>query len=79
MIHGLVILRGLSEKGIIGKTIYSVDSDEQLLNDLTSVTTANGDLFGSFSDFGICELSVLILATAILIPAICRRIKNRQI
>lgn len=79
MIHALVILRGLSEKGIIGKNVYSVDNDEQLLNDLTEVTTANGDLFGSFSDFGISELSVLILATAILIPAICRRIKNRQI
>lgn len=79
LIHGLVILKGLSERGIIGKTVYSVDSNEQLLNDLTEVTRANGDLFGSFSHFGICELAVLILATAILIPAICRRIKNRQI
>lgn len=79
LIHGLVILKGLSERGIIGKTVYTVDSNEQLLNDLTEVTRANGDLFGSFSDFGICELAVLILATAILIPAICRRIKNRQI
>ena len=45
LIHGLVILKGLSERGIIGKTVYSVDSNEQLLNDLTEVTRANGDLF----------------------------------
>lgn len=79
MVHALTILEGLYEKGTIGKSVYSVENDMQLLDDLTEVITMNRDLFGSYSLYGICELSVLAIAIAILLPAIYHKIKNRQI
>lgn len=79
LFHFMAILAGLHEKGIIGNVAYSIDSDIQLLEDMTRLISTNRDLFGSTSSYGIGELAVIAITISILLPAIFHKIKNRQI
>lgn len=74
-----LILHGLYERGVIGHSIYSVDSDAQIYRDLTEIIVSWPDLIGGHSVFAICENVVLAAVLAGLVWAVYRRIKNRQI
>lgn len=74
-----IALQGLYDMKVIGHSVYSVNSNAQLLTDLAHTMAAYPRLIGGRSAFGMCENIALAVIFAGLLLTIYRTIKNRQI
>lgn len=74
-----LMLHGLYERGVIGHSVYSVDSNAQIYRDLAETIVSWPDLIGGHSVFALCENVALAAVLAALVWAVYRSIKNRQI
>ena len=74
-----LMLHGLYERGVIGHSVYSVDSNAQIYRDLAETIVSWPDLIGGHSVFTLCENVALAAVLAALVWAVYRSIKNRQI